>query len=114
AARCLYSFKLAAGTRTLRAVCPCRWTTLFRSGSRGYVETLVGGQQATGNDFGNFQQATKSGRKFNDLNGDGVEQATEPGLSGWTIRLERTAAPVTPQHRSTTTDPNRAYSFKDD
>src|SRR5262249_43125623 len=80
-------------------------------GSKGYVETLVGGQQATGNDFGNFQQATKSGRKFNDLNGDGVEQATEPGLSGWTIKLDGTDSLANAVHLSTTTDASGAYSF---
>ena len=37
------------------------------------------------NDFGNYQQATKTGTKFNDLNANGVEDAGEPGLAGWTI-----------------------------
>src|SRR5262249_28754231 len=43
------------------------YTTLFRS-----------------NNFGNFQQATKSGIKFNDLDGKGTG-TTGPGLAGWTI-----------------------------
>ena len=29
--------------------------------------------------------ATKSGMKFNDLDADGVKDAGEPGLGGWTI-----------------------------
>ena len=36
--------------------------------------------------FGNFQQATKSGRKYEDLNADGDDEGgTDPALSGWTI-----------------------------
>ena len=39
----------------------------------------------SGNDFGNYRQATKSGMKFEDLDADGVKDAGEPGLGGWTI-----------------------------
>ena len=39
----------------------------------------------SGNDFGNYRKATKTGTKFNDLNGDGAKDAGEPGLPGWTI-----------------------------
>ena len=35
-----------------------------------------------GNDFGNYQNATKSGTKFDDLNGDGDRDAGEPGIGG--------------------------------
>src|SRR5262249_61825705 len=89
---------------------PC--TTLFRSAPGTYVITLTSGQTDSGNDFGNFQQATKSGRKFNDLNGDGVEQATEPGLPGWTIKLDGTDGLGNAVHLSTTTDASGNYSFK--
>ena len=43
------------------------------------------GQEDSGNDFGNYQQATKTGFKFHDLNANGVKDAAEPGLTGWTI-----------------------------
>src|SRR3989449_916298 len=55
-------------------------------GPGGYALTVSSGSTETGNDFGNFQQGTKSGVKFNDLNGNGVKDPGEPGLSGWTIR----------------------------
>src|SRR5947207_2157791 len=55
-------------------------------GSGGYAITVTSGSSETGNDFGNFQQGTKSGVKFNDLNGNGVKEPGDPGLSGWTIR----------------------------
>src|SRR5262249_42968071 len=61
----------------------------------GFVQTtadpgdVVGtsGFAATGLDFGVFQTITLSGRAFVDVNGDGIEQSTEPGLNGVTIDL---------------------------
>jgi len=56
---------------------------------------------------------TISGHKFNDLNGDGVKDADEPGLSGWTIVLDGyDAITNTPVHLATTTDANGYYEFK--
>src|SRR5262249_19876303 len=43
------------------------------------------GQTEAGNNFGNFQEATKSGTKFNDLDGTGTG-STDPGIAGCTIR----------------------------
>src|SRR3989441_681901 len=54
-------------------------------GPGGYALTVSSGSTETGNDFGNFQRGTKSGVKFNDLNGNGVKDPGEPGLTGWTI-----------------------------
>ena len=43
----------------------------------------------TGNDFGNWTTATKSGVKFEDLDADGQpREGGEPGLSGWTIFVD--------------------------
>ena len=52
---------------------------------RGYSITLTSGQVDSGNDFGNYQQATKSGTKFHDLDADGTRDAGENGIVGWTI-----------------------------
>ncbi|MCU0983103.1 MAG: hypothetical protein MUF25_28420, partial [Pirellulaceae bacterium] len=62
-------------------------------------------------DFGNFRHATKSGVKFEDANGNGVKDADEPSLSGWTIQLTGTDGLGTPVNLSTTTDVNGAYLF---
>src|SRR6185369_15933489 len=43
-----------------------------------------------GKDFGNFQIMDLSGKKFEDLNANGKQDAGEPGLSGWTILLNGT------------------------
>ncbi|NLY02132.1 MAG: hypothetical protein GXY83_39110 [Rhodopirellula sp.] len=66
-------------------------------GCFGYAVTIIGGEQHTGNDFGNYDSINKSGRKFNDRNRDGVWDPDgednvagtaddEPGLAGWEIR----------------------------
>ena len=52
-----------------------------------YDVSLTSGQSATGLDFGNFQPAFVEGRKFEDLNANGVREIGEPWLNGWTIEL---------------------------
>lgn len=61
--------------------------------------------------FGNFQNATKSGRKFNDLNANGTQDAGEAGLSGWEIHLFGTDGRGNSVHQHATTDSTGAYSF---
>ena len=51
----------------------------------GHAITLASTDVDSGNDFGNFQKATKTGMKFDDLNANGVKDAGEPGLPDWTI-----------------------------
>jgi hypothetical protein len=53
----------------------------------GYAVTITSGSSEEDNDFGNFQQGTKSGSKFNDTSMDGIWDGTEPGLAGWTINV---------------------------
>ena len=66
-------------------------TGSVRLGEHGYAITIQPCDPNSGLndlDFGNFQNATKSGVKFEDRDGDGVKDPGEPGLSGWTINLE--------------------------
>ncbi|MGB8648043.1 MAG: choice-of-anchor Q domain-containing protein [Anaerolineae bacterium] len=59
--------------------------------------------------FGNFQNISISGKKFNDLNGDGVDNdGANDGLSGWTINLENASDQVI---STTVTGANGAFSF---
>ena len=86
-----YSMSLKPGKYVVCEVQQATWTQSFPSGTAcgagagGWGITLTSGQVDDGNDFGNFQQATKTGTKFDDLNANGVKDAGEPGLSGWTI-----------------------------
>src|SRR5205823_1883934 len=50
--------------------------------------TFTSGSSFSSKDFGNWQTSSVSGTKFNDLNGDGIQQATEPGAGGWTIYVD--------------------------
>lgn len=51
---------------------------------------------------------TLCGRKFSDLNRNGVQDGGEPGLPGWTIALHY---PNGPLYATTTTDANGNYCF---
>ncbi len=52
-----------------------------------------GGNRPWPLDFGNYRPVSISGRKFEDLDGDGVKDAGEPGLVGWTIELAPAIGP---------------------
>ena len=41
----------------------------------------------TGIRFGNYQPETICGRKWHDLNADGIGDSGEPAMNGWTIEL---------------------------
>ena len=69
------------------------------------------GVDLAGNDFGNFKQPTKSGVKFEDLDGNGVRDAGEPGIADWPIELYKQGNQGFALEDSTTTDTNGAYSF---
>jgi hypothetical protein len=78
---------------------------------RGFLVTLGFGEHETGNDFGNFRPASKSGTKFHDLDADGVKDLGEPGLAGWEIHMFGSTA-VGAFDLHTTTDATGAYKFE--
>jgi SdrD B-like protein len=75
---------------------------------RGFT---MAGADHTGNDFGNYQNGTKSGTKFEDTNGNGVRNTGEPGLSGVQIHLFGTDGLGNAVHLHATTDANGNYSI---
>lgn len=75
------------GIWRVKEVAQAGWTQSFPA--LGYHEEIfTSGAALTGNDFGNWTTATKSGMKFEDLDADGVKDAGEPGLAGWTIYVD--------------------------
>jgi hypothetical protein len=70
----------------IREVDQADWAQSYPSSQLHRVNLPRGGVMS-GNDFGNHQLASISGSKFNDLDGDGTEDAGEPGLDGWIIEL---------------------------
>jgi protocatechuate 3,4-dioxygenase beta subunit len=61
-----------------------------------------------GRNFGNHGVGSISGTKFFDTNSNGVKDADEPGLSGWTIQLARRGETV----NATTTGQDGSYTFR--
>ncbi len=65
----------------------------------------------TDNNFGNFQNISISGIKFEDNNGDGIQNANETGLENWQINLFDAITEAVLETTTTTTGGN--YSFID-
>ena len=105
-----YTFtNLAPGTYRVREVEPAGSIQTTANPSDIVVSS---GNNITGVLFGNFQLASISGTKFNDLNGNGVRDPGEPGLAGITVFLDTNGNGVLdPGEVSTTTDANGNYTF---
>ncbi len=106
-----YSFDdLLPGNYTLQEVLKTGWTQMFGPSP----VSLTYDANSTGNDFGNFQNGSVSGYKWNDMDGDGDKDANEPKLSDWTIRLLRSNDNTDGNYvevDTTVTDANGNYSF---
>ena len=75
------------GTYPVRQVLLTDWT---ESQPRdGYLISFQPGQTLTNVVFGSYPAASEiAGTKWNDLNANGMRDAGEPGLSGWTIYID--------------------------
>lgn len=99
-----------SGTYTVSEKIAPGWEQTFPSaGTHTIVVTDT--ETIEGVDFGNrvIKSGSIHGMKFHDLNGNGVKDASEPGLSGWTILLMDAAGNVI----STVTDDDGNYLFMD-
>jgi hypothetical protein len=99
---------LGAGTYVVQEQPQSGWTESYPAAG-SYTITVIAGQESLGNDFGNWHAASISGRKFNDLNGSGVDDPSDPGLAGWTIDLVNPSTGAVVD--STTTASDGSYSF---
>ena len=106
-----YSFSVAPGTYTVSEVNQVGWLQSAPGGDGDWDIVLTDGQVDSGNDFANYRLATKTGVKFNDLNGDGDRDLGEPGLAGWTIRLVGFDGAGGFIDTSTVTGADGSYSF---
>ncbi|MBI4128340.1 MAG: hypothetical protein HY459_04735, partial [Parcubacteria group bacterium] len=69
--------------------------TLTEEPQAGWIQTtsnpfpfeVRSNERVMGKDFGNFKLGAIHGMKFHDFDADGVKDAGEPGLNGWTIEL---------------------------
>jgi subtilisin-like proprotein convertase family protein len=71
----------------IREVIPGGWIPINPVDGAHELNVLAGGT-ATGRNFANARYATIGGRKFHDLDADGSDDATEPGLAGWRIYVD--------------------------
>ena len=101
-----YAFRnLAPGTYTISEVAIDGWVQTAPEGSHT-VE--LKDTDVTGRDFGNRGDLSISGQKYYDINGNGVQDADEPGIPGGDVSLVQDGKVVA----NTTTDENGLYSFK--
>jgi len=83
---------LSAGTYKVREVIPSGWTQTSPTNNFGQTVTLTTGQTVTGKNFLVKQNTTSagsiSGFVYNDLDGDGVKDSNESGVSGRTVFID--------------------------
>jgi hypothetical protein len=119
-----YSFSAPPGSYTACETVPTGYTQSYPNAStpnttdcvaphsgRGWVVVLTSGSTDSGNDFGNFQNATVSGMKFKDANANGLKEDGEAGLGTWVIHLFGTDGQGNAVHRHETTAADGTYSF---
>ncbi|MAE62839.1 MAG: hypothetical protein CMJ18_01085, partial [Phycisphaeraceae bacterium] len=80
-----------------------------------YTVELESGEVITGIDFGNVSRFGEiRGAKWEDINGNGVRDAGEPGLEGWTVFIDEDAdGELDPGEHFDVTDSNGDYGFVD-
>jgi len=86
-----YAFlNLRAGTYHVRQLLPAGVVARSPGAGGERSVTLAAGQSATGQDFADqrIPTASISGVVFSDANGDGLRQATEAALAGWTVYID--------------------------
>jgi len=94
-----------AGSYTVTATTPTGFVATTQTTK---TVVLMAGASVSAN-FGFQQQGSISGNVFNDLNGNGVQDAAEPGLSGVTVLRKDSTGTTTLE--STTTLAGGSYSF---
>ncbi len=75
---------------------------VLTTGNEPYPVTLAEDEDNTDADFGYYQPATVGDLVWNDLNGDGVQDAGEPGIATATVNVYATGDLTTPVATDTT------------
>jgi hypothetical protein len=111
-----YSFAdLPPGTYTVAEVQQEGWEQTYPGAPGTHTVNLESGEIVTGMDFGNDPLPGEiHGIKWNDFNGDGVQNPDESGLAGWTIYLDANQnGNLDEGEVSAVTGDNGEYSFTD-
>jgi protocatechuate 3,4-dioxygenase beta subunit len=103
-----YNFSgLTVGTYNVGEVPRSGWMQTEPAGGT-YTVSISLGENLNSMDFGNFELGEIQGVKFNDTNGNGIQDAGEPGLANWQIILKDSIGNTI---ATTTTDSNGNYKF---
>ena len=108
-----FSF-VTPGTYTVGEVLQSGWTQTYPNAPGTHTVEVGESEDVTDIDFGNLltNPAEITGVKWNDLDKDGVRDAAEPGLEGWTIYIDaNNNGEFDPGELSTVTDTNGEYTF---
>ncbi len=103
---------LPAGSYTVNEIVPTGSLITLPTDNQYEVVLAQADSVAENLDFGNFTRITFSGIKFEDVNGNGIQDAGEDGLSGVTIRLNENSDGDSANDRTTVTDANGEYQFE--
>ncbi len=103
----VYTFTVPPGTYTLTETNPSGYTSTgdTAGGNDDVVGnvTVTGGGSSSSNDFFDAQPVTLGGGVYDDVNGNGVQESGEPGISGVLLTLSNGV--------TTTTDASGVYTF---
>jgi protocatechuate 3,4-dioxygenase beta subunit len=97
---------LGPGSYRLREVAQAGWMQTLGAAD---ITPALSGTDVSGENFGNFKLLTISGQKFNDLDGNGVQDTGDTGVANWVIKADRNGAGTFAF--TATTDANGNYSF---
>lgn len=104
------SFNVSSGSYGVSEIVPSGWNLTSSSCTTGTPSnfTVTQGENVTCS-FNNTKPVSIGGIKFNDMDGNHVKDAGEPGLSGWAINLRNATTGV--RITTTFTGANGSYSF---
>ncbi|MBS4029052.1 MAG: hypothetical protein KGZ58_10510, partial [Ignavibacteriales bacterium] len=78
---------LPPGNYSIREDVQSGWLQTFPSSPWTYAIALLSSGIDSGVDFGNFKYGKIFGKKFHDINGNGIQDMNESSLPNWRIRL---------------------------
>jgi hypothetical protein len=78
---------IAVGSYKIREISQADWSCTSPSPCY-YSTTFSSGSSSPGNDFGNVEEASVSGTKWYDVDGDGNRDVGDDGLAGWTFFVD--------------------------
>jgi len=79
-----YTFGVGPGRFRIREIAPAGWIQTTTNPADIFVNS---GTASSGVNFGNFQLGVVSGQTFQDFNGNGVQDANDTALAGWTVQI---------------------------